>query len=109
MKELKIAKVHTPSGNYAYQLSNQAAVNVNEINIDLSHFGFVSIEFSGTLAVIKTRPGFAMALAGEIDKRAGKTILGTVAGDDTILIIPKETFSRSEILNSLSEFIPNIK
>ena len=50
-----------------------------------------------------------MAIAGEIDSKANQTILGTVAGDDTILLIPKDNISREEVLASLSSFIPNLK
>ncbi|MFV0468225.1 MAG: arginine repressor [Dysgonomonas sp.] len=108
IKEMKVVKMPTSSGNYAYQsptlLSNDFVENPGR----MSSFGFLSIEFSGHLAVIKTRPGYAMAIAGEIDMKAGKTILGTVAGDDTILIIPKEGITRDEILKSLKSLIPNI-
>lgn len=107
IKELKIVKIPSIAGNYTYQFSD-AFVNMGEDTTPLSNFGFVSIEFSGQLAVIKTRPGYAMAIAGEIDNKANKTILGTVAGDDTILLIPREGKSREEIVSSLARFIPNI-
>lgn len=108
IKELKIIKAPTTRGNYAYQLAD-AVVNSAENRMPLSSFGFLGIEFSGQLAVIKTRPGYAMAIAGEIDSKANQTILGTVAGDDTILLIPKDNISREEVLASLSSFIPNMK
>lgn len=107
IKELKIVKVPTAKGNYVYQFS-ESMQNLEE-EMPLSSFGFVNIEFSGQLAVIKTRPGYAMAIAGEIDRRATRYILGTVAGDDTILLIPRENISREEVIASLSEFIPNIE
>ncbi len=107
IKELKIVKVPTVKGNYAYRLSGTIP-NVQE-EIPVSSFGFVSIEFSGQLAVIKTRPGYAMAIAGEIDGRASQYILGTVAGDDTILLIPRENIIKEEVIASLSTFIPNIQ
>lgn len=107
MKELKIIKVPTVRGNYAYQLSG-ATHNIQD-EIPVSSFGFVSIEFSGQLAVVKTRPGYAMAIAGEIDGRASRYILGTVAGDDTILLIPRENINKEEVIASLSTFIPNIQ
>ncbi|MFC4673667.1 arginine repressor [Dysgonomonas termitidis] len=107
IKELKIVKVPTARGSYVYQFSGSIQ-NVEE-ETPLSSFGFVSMEFSGQLAVIKTRPGYAMAIAGEIDRRATRYILGTVAGDDTILLIPRENISREEVIASLSEFIPNIE
>jgi len=107
IKELKIVKVPSLSGNYTYQFSD-TFVNMGEDTTPLSGFGFLSIEFSGQLAVIKTRPGYAMAIAGEIDNKASRTILGTVAGDDTILLIPREGVSRENIISSLAQFIPNI-
>ncbi|MDH6308621.1 transcriptional regulator of arginine metabolism [Dysgonomonas sp. PF1-14] len=107
IKELKIVKVPTAKGSYIYQLSDNIQTD-NEIT-PASAFGFSGIEFSGNLAVIKTRPGYAMAIAAEIDKKAAGYILGTVAGDDTILLIPRENVDRNEVLASLSVFIPNIK
>lgn len=107
IKELKIVKVPTSQGSYIYQFSENIATIQDEN--PLSSFGFVSIEFSGQLAVMKTRPGYAMAIAGEIDNKASGYILGTVAGDDTILLIPRENISREEVIDSLSAFIPNIQ
>lgn len=109
MKELKIIKTLDDEGEYIYQLadSNKNSEKANATN--LSTYGFVSVEFSGNLAVIKTRPGYAMAIAGEIDDKASQTIIGTVAGDDTILLIPKENISRQAVVSSLAQFIPNIK
>ena len=108
VKELKIVKVPTSKGSYIYQLSETMATMEQEA-APVSSFGFVNIDFSGQLAVMKTRPGYAMAIAAEIDKKASLYILGTVAGDDTILLIPREKVSREELITSLSAFIPNIK
>ncbi len=109
INELKIVKVPTAKGSYTYQLPENIQNIQQEELLPLSSFGFLSIEFSGNLAVIKTRPGYAMAIAGEIDNKATQYILGTVAGDDTILLIPRDNVSRSEVLSSLSAFIPNIQ
>jgi len=103
IKELKIVKVPTSRGTYTYQFSDGVVL---EEPSPMTAFGFLSIEFSGNLAVMKTRPGYAMAIAAEIDKKATDYILGTVAGDDTILLIPKENISKDEVLGSLSAFIP---
>ena len=110
MKELKIIKTLDDDGEYIYQLAdNNKNASNNMDSTNLSTYGFISIEFSGNLAVIKTRPGYAMAIAGEIDDKASQTIIGTVAGDDTILLIPKENISRQAIVSSLAQFISNIK
>lgn len=105
MKDLKIVKAPTSRGVYIYQLSDKISA-LQEETTTLSSYGFVSIEFSGQLAVIKTRPGYAMGIASEIDQKATDTIIGTVAGDDTILLVPREGISREAIKISLASFIP---
>lgn len=107
IKELKIIKVPTEKGGYTYQMSE--GISTIQEEFPLSSFGFVNIEFSGQLAVMKTRPGYAMAIASEIDRKSTEYILGTVAGDDTILLIPRENISKEEVIDSLSAFIPNIQ
>lgn len=108
IKELKIVKVHTADGLYAYRLRGEVLAEDSPLN-PVTALGFLSLEFSGNLCVMKTRPGYAMAIAAEIDKKASDIILGTVAGDDTILIIPKENISRTHTIDVLTTFIPTLK
>ncbi|MDE6576680.1 MAG: hypothetical protein K2K58_00710, partial [Muribaculaceae bacterium] len=56
--------------------------------------GFVSIQFSGCLAVIKTRNGYASGLAYDIDMSNSPEILGTISGTDTILAVLRENVTR---------------
>lgn len=105
MKDFKIVKAPTSRGVYIYQLSDKISA-LQEETTTLSSYGFVSIEFSGQLAVIKTRPGYAMGIAAEIDQKATDAIIGTVAGDDTILLVPREGMTREAVKTSLASFIP---
>ncbi len=100
MKQLKIIKSPDAKGNYIYTLQGEET--------GLTSTGFISIEFSHNLAVIKTRPGYAMGIASDIDNQASHEILGTIAGDDTILLIPREGIHKKDILNALSSIIPNL-
>jgi transcriptional regulator of arginine metabolism len=70
--------------------------------------GFISIEFSGNIAVIRTRPGYASSLAYDIDNREFDEILGTIAGDDTIMLVMREGCTRTDLKSALSLIIPNI-
>lgn len=70
--------------------------------------GFLSIDFAWHLGVIRTMPGYANSIASAIDRMGSYNILGTVAGDDTILLIPREGFSRSDIMNELARLIPEL-
>ena len=68
--------------------------------------GFISINFSGNIAVIKTRPGYASSIAYNIDTSEMPEILGTIAGDDTIIVVIKEGVSHEEVTESLSQLMP---
>lgn len=102
IKQLKVIKVHDANGMYVYRLPEKQALQVVKNPAQSIHS---NIEFSGNLAVIKTRPGYAMGIASDIDTHAPKEILGTIAGDDTILVIPREGFSRQNIVDALAHFI----
>lgn len=102
IKQLKIAKVHDAGGNYVYRLPDfTPAPPLKKGMVE----GNAHIEFSGNLAVMKTRPGYAMGIASDIDNHAPQEILGTIAGDDTILIIPREGISRQRVVAALSRFL----
>lgn len=107
IKELQIIKVADSEGNYIYKLPTNHLSLSNKGN-ELISFGFLGIEFSGNLGVVKTRPGYAMGIAAEIDDKITNEILGTVAGDDTILLIIRENISKNEVLKALSKLTGNI-
>jgi len=57
----------------------------------------VSTDASGNLAVLRTPPGAAHYLASAIDRAALPQVVGTVAGDDTILVIAREPLTGAEL------------
>ena len=71
--------------------------------------GFLSIHFSGNMGVIKTRPGYASSIAYNIDNSQIDEIIGTIAGDDTIFIVIKQGASKDEVIEALSEVVPNMR
>ena len=68
--------------------------------------GYVSIDFAHNLTLIKTLPGYAASIATAIDAMNAFEILGTVAGDDTILLVPREGVSREDVINVLAVILP---
>lgn len=111
LKQLKVAKAANTVGKYVYVLPNDimykrsAAQSASEM---LMTSGFISLQFSGNLAVIRTRPGYASSMAYDIDNREFDGILGTIAGDDTIMLVLNERISHREVRDFLSLIIPNI-
>lgn len=112
LKLLKVAKAASSSGKYAYVLPNDTlykrVTNHTSISKMLVSTGFQSINFSGNMIVIKTRPGYASSIAYNIDNSDIPQILGTIAGDDTIFLVKKKGVDEEEIVDILSEVIPDI-
>jgi transcriptional regulator of arginine metabolism len=102
MKTLKIVKKRDENNLYVYSLPETATVAAVAKTDDANR---LRLEFSGNLAVVKTRPGYAMGIASDIDKHNPREIAGTIAGDDTILIIPREGYSREQVALALSLYI----
>lgn len=112
LKQLKVAKAATMNGNYVYVLPNvtmyKRVSTPHQIKEMMQVPGFLSIQFSGNMGVIKTRPGYASSIAYNIDSSDIPQILGTIAGDDTIFIVIKQGVHEEEVVNALSEVVPNL-
>jgi len=114
IKQLKISKMPNDKGNYTYMNPQNEPIKITrfiskEKPVSTLNRGFISFEFSYNLGVIKTRQGYASAMASDIETRASSVILGAIASENTILIIPREGITREEIFNSLEAIIPEIK
>ena len=114
IKELKISKMPNDRGNYIYmnpqqEINSPKRLFVKDKPVFSFNRGFISFEFSNQFGVIKTRTGYASAIASDIETQASSIILGTIASDNTVLIIPREGVSRQEILNVLEAIIPGMK
>lgn len=101
-------------GNYIYTIPPQESghstrILTKEKFVPLTNRGFISFEFSHQLGVMKTRPGYASEIASDINNHASFVILGAIAGDDIILLIPREGVTKSEILDVLAKIIPGFK
>ena len=112
LKQLKVAKAASMNGKYVYVLPNETMykrISKPRSAIEmLQTSGFLSINFSGNMGVIKTRPGYASSIAYNIDNSDIPEILGTIAGDDTIFIVVREGSSRQDVIDGLNMIIPNI-
>ena len=113
LKQLKVAKAASMSGNYVYVLPNETMYKrvstPNSIREMMRVPGFISINFSGNMGIIKTRPGYASSIAWNIDNSDIPEILGTIAGDDTIFIVIKEGVRHQDVIEALSDVVPNMK
>jgi transcriptional regulator of arginine metabolism len=106
---LGIAKVPRPGGGSTYALPAEGArqVPAGSLVQDFTR-GFLSLEFTGSFGLIKTHPGHAASVASALDGLAIETVLGTVAGDDTILVVPRDGVTRAAMLKALRARLPGL-
>ncbi|MCH4156182.1 MAG: ArgR family transcriptional regulator [Muribaculaceae bacterium] len=112
LKTLKATKVATDIGNYMYIIPD--ANNLQDTMLQQGQTkvqagqqsSFISIDFSGHTAVIKTRNGYASGLAYDIDMSKPPEVLGTIAGADTVFAVLREGVSREQALEAFSRFLP---
>ncbi len=94
--------MYVPSGKQSRPLQPDTTPAVESQWVN----GFVSIRFSGNIAVVKTRNGYAQGLAYDIDMSAPEEILGTISGADTIFAVLREGISHNEALKVFARFLP---
>lgn len=111
-KQLKVAKAASMNGKYVYVLPNETMYRRVSSLRSASEMvrlpGFLSINFSGNMGVIRTRPGYASSIAYNIDNGHIEEILGTIAGDDTIFIVIKEGATQEQVVTKLSYVIQGL-
>ncbi len=104
LKMLRVFKTQTDTGEYIYKLPDN---NVKKLPADgFFAKSFLSLHFSGNIAVLKTRSGYASGVAAEIDEKMPAETLGTVAGDDTIIVVMRENVSQEQFKSRLASFLP---
>lgn len=103
IKELRIVKELTSLGNYRYttssnELSGTFSARLNTIFREC----VVSFDYAQNIIVIRTLPGLANAAASAIDAMNMSTVVGSLAGDDTVMIVMRD-------VNAAASFCGEIK
>jgi len=110
LKELRVGKLADSAKGSVYVLHEQLQQGTRPVNAPAIPVNSVlSLTFSYHLCVIRTFPAFASTVATFIDSSRLAEIAGTVAGDDTILVIPREGYTQQEIMRALGSVIPAIE
>ena len=108
LKYLRVAKMPSDNEGYVYILPDKEQA-VDEVEVTGSSFGvLVSIDFAQGMAILKTLPGHAGSIAYNIDHLNAYEVGGTIAGDDTILLIPRDGVSKSDLINMLKMRLPGL-
>lgn len=85
IRELKLYKISTGNGKQKYTVLKKFENNLSDKYIRVLKDGFVSVDMAQNILVIKTVSGMAMAVAAALDALSFSEIVGSIAGDDTVM------------------------
>jgi transcriptional regulator of arginine metabolism len=106
LRQLHISRVPSDTGGYKYSLSGgskQSTSTGSSLNIMSV---IKSITDARGVVLLKTIPGHASSTAFIIDNAGRYEIAGTIAGDDTLLIVPRDNISQSQVHSCLEMIFP---
>ena len=106
MKEMHLVKIPLDDGRYKYSLPTEQKFNpLQRLKRSLADH-FVSIDYTENLVVMKCLPGTANAVTALIDSLEWPEIMGTISGDDTLLIICRTKQESARVVEQILALVP---
>jgi transcriptional regulator of arginine metabolism len=103
IKELQLVKTMTPAGRYKYAAGASRERPMTERFAKIFRETVQSVDHSGNIIVIKTLPGCANAAAEAVDSLNFTDILGSIAGDNTLMLVAAEAADVAAIAAGFNE------
>ena len=103
IKELRLIKVMVDDMHYRYAPISHSESSINNKLLTIFTQSFVSCDYANNIVVVKTLPGMAQASASAVDTLKWPEIVGTIAGDDTIMVVCRAELIAEELVNKLSK------
>ena len=100
LEEIGAVRGRSTSGESVYTISDSDDESISRtmpVPSDL----IISVEASGNLAVVRTPPGGAQLLASSLDHSGISDIIGTIAGDDTVLVVSRKASGGAQLAKEL--------
>ena len=105
IREMKLTKIADGTGKLRYVAFKSTEEDMNEKYIRIFLDGFVSMDNAGNILVVKTVSGMAMAVAAALDHMDFPEIVGSIAGDDTIMCAIRSIDDTISIMGKLKRII----
>lgn len=111
LQELRIVKTVNESGVYRYEASKEESKNGSQRHEAVLRQCLVGVDYAVNIVVLKTLTGAAQAAAYAIDMFVMEDVLGTIAGDDTIMMVARSESDAKSICSGLKRFLvqPEVK
>ena len=105
IRDLKLTKIPTDSGKQRYAVHQTEANDRSEKYIRVLRDGFVSMDMAQNILVIKTVSGMAMAVCAALDSLKWNEIVGSIAGDDTIMCAIRSVDDTLRVMDKISKIV----
>ncbi|MCX7780233.1 MAG: arginine repressor [Negativicutes bacterium] len=106
IKELMLIKVPTGDGRYRYAFPPEQNVLLSQSRMErVFQDSILAIDYSVNIIVLRTPPGAAQVVAYTIDNAKWPEVIGTVAGDDTVLVVVKPAEAVEQTLAKFRAFM----
>ncbi len=105
IRELKLSKVPTGAGKQKYVVLKRDDSQLGDKYIRVLRDGFVSMDMAQNILVVKTVSGMAMAVAAALDAMKFKEIVGSIAGDDTIMMAVRTVEETKVLMDKIKDML----
>lgn len=105
IKQLRLTKVLLPDGKYRYQASPITEKGAKNNFTAIFSSSVISLDRAMNIVVIKTFSGMAQAACAALDMMSFDPIVGTIAGDDTIIVICRDESAAEGCLNDFNKYV----
>ena len=105
IKELRLTKILTEDGKYYYAEPGGSEQPVVDKLLEAFSNGYIGADYSGNIVVLKTVVGMAPACALAVDAVQWQEVVGTLAGDDTIMIVTKSASASKKLIRKIETLL----
>lgn len=105
IRELKLTKIPTAGGRQKYAVITDAPENLSKKYERVLREGFLSMDMAQNILVIKTVSGMASAVCAAIDAMKMREIVGSIAGDDTIMCAIRTVDDTSAVMKKIRRIV----
>lgn len=103
IKELLLVKVNIGGDRYKYVIAQETPVTDAKLRMVLREF-ILSYDYSENLLILNTAPGNANTVASAIDRARWPQVIGTLAGDDTVMLVIKPQEAVQEVVEKIEDY-----
>jgi transcriptional regulator of arginine metabolism len=107
IRELKLTKIATDNGRQKYAVIAESDSSMMDKYARVLREGFLSIDMAQNIVVIKTVSGMAGAVCAAVDAMKLDKVVGSIAGDDTLIIVIRTEEDAVRVIKRLNKMIDN--